>query len=151
MLRLAQDCPNIVGIKDTVDCMSHIRRNILEVKGVRPDFHVFSGYDEYMLDTLLLGGDGVIPATSNFAPEVTCGVYRAYCDGDLGEAQKQLRRLAILSRMYSMDKPFIGLIKELIRLCCLDIPTHLVVPGTPPDAAMSRRLKEILVRAEVLA
>src|SRR5476649_1130587 len=67
--RLAQDCPNIVGIKDTVDCMSHIRLLILEVKAVRPDFLVFCGFDEYMLDTLLLGGDGVIPATSNFAPE----------------------------------------------------------------------------------
>ena len=56
---------DIVGIKDTVDCMSHIRRLVFEVKGARPDFMVFSGFDEYVLDTLMIGGDGVIPATSN--------------------------------------------------------------------------------------
>ncbi len=149
--RLAKDCPNIVGIKDTVDCMSHIRRIILEVKGMRPDFLVFSGYDEYMLDTLMLGGDGVIPATSNFAPEVSCGVYQAFCDQNFAAAQSFLKRLAMLSRLYSMDKPFTGLIKECIRLCGLDISTALRAPITPPDAKLINEAREILVKAGVLA
>ena len=148
--RLAQTCPNIVGIKDTVDCMSHIRRMILEVKTVRPDFLVFCGYDEYLLDTLLVGGDGGIPATSNFAPEVTCGIYQAFCSGDLNAAQKQLQRLAILSRMYSMDRPFTGLIKEAIRLCGLDISTALAAPASPPDAALIKQVQTLLLRAGLL-
>ena len=150
VLRLALDCPNIIGIKDTVDCMSHIRRMILEVKAARPDFLVFCGYDEYLLDTLLLGGDGAIPATSNFAPEVTCGIYKGFCNGDMAETQKQLQRLAILSVMYSMDRPFTGLIKESIRLCGLDISSNMVAPGTSPDAAMKKRLEQVLARAGVL-
>lgn len=149
--RLARDCPNIVGIKDTVDCMSHIRRIILEVKGMRPDFLVFSGYDEYMLDTLMLGGDGVIPATSNFAPQITCGIYKAFCDKNFVAAQDFLKRLAILSRLYSMDKPFTGLIKECIRLCGLDICTSLRAPITRPDDELIRQAREILVKAAVLA
>ncbi len=148
--RLAQTCPNIVGIKDTVDCMSHIRRMILEVKAARPDFLVFCGYDEYLLDTLLVGGDGGIPATSNFAPEVTCGIYQAFCSGDLNAAQKQLQRLAILSRMYSMDRPFTGLIKEAIRLCGLDISTALAAPASPPDAALIKQVQTLLLRAGLL-
>ena len=148
--RLALDCPNIVGIKDTVDCMSHIRRIIQEVKESRLDFMVFSGYDEYLLDTLLIGGDGAIPATSNFAPEVTCGIYRAFREGDLAAAQKQLLRLGKLSRMYVMDKPFTGLIKESIRLCGLDISNKVIAPGSAVvDAAQRQALKEILISAGV--
>ena len=148
--RLAQDCPNIVGIKDTVDCMSHIRRGILEVKAARPDFMVFSGFDEYMLDTLMIGGDGVIPATSNFAPEITCGIYRAFLKQDFGAAQALLKRLAILSRMYAIDVPFTGVIKEAIRLCGLDIPTAALSPASPPDAATRQKLVEILKSGGVL-
>lgn len=148
--RLARDCPNIVGIKDTVDCMSHLRRLILEVKGERPDFAIFCGYDEYLLDTLLIGGDGAIPATANFAPEITCGILRAVRENDLGAARRQLRRLAILSRMYGMDRPFTGLIKESIRQCGLDVPPHLAAPGTPPSAELCAKLRELLAAAEVL-
>jgi 4-hydroxy-tetrahydrodipicolinate synthase len=148
--RLAADCPNIVGIKDTVDCMSHIRRLVLEVKGARPDFMVFTGFDEYMLDTLLIGGDGVIPATSNFAPEIACGIYRAFLEKDFDAAQKLLRRLAILQRIYSIDVPFTGAIKEAIALAGLDIPTAVLSPVTPPADDVKRKLVEILVQAGVL-
>ena len=148
--RLAKDCPNIVGIKDTVDCMSHIRRLVFEVKGSRPDFVVLSGFDEYMLDTLMIGGDGVIPATSNFAPEITCGIYRAFLDKDFTTAQTLLTRLSILSRMYAIDAPFTGCIKEAIRLSGLDISTAVLSPATPPDAATLQTLTEILRRGGVL-
>ena len=148
--RLAADCPNIVGIKDTVDCMSHIRRLVFEVKGARPEFMVFSGFDEYMLDTLMIGGDGVIPATSNFAPEITCGIYRAFCEQDFPTAQRLLKRLALLSRMYSIDVPFTGVIKEAIRLCGLDIPIAALAPASAPDEATKSQLQAILAQAGVL-
>lgn len=151
VLRLALDCPNIVGIKDTVDCMSHIRRLILEVKGARPDFMVFCGFDEYMLDTLLLGGDGVIPATSNFAPEITCGIYQAFQQGDFATVQMLMRRLAALSKIYSTDTPFSGLIKEAIRLTGSDISPAVVAPATVPSAETRQRLIEILVNSNVLS
>ncbi|CAH2602232.1 CP4-6 prophage; putative 2-keto-3-deoxygluconate aldolase [Rhodovastum atsumiense] len=148
--RLALACPNIVGIKDTVDCMSHIRRLIVEVKAARPDFLVFCGYDEYLLDTLLLGGDGVIPASANFAPELTCGIYAAQQRGDLAAIVPLMRRLAVLSSMYAIDTPFYGLLKEALRLTGSDIPTGVVAPATPPDAATKQRLVEVLVRAGIL-
>ena len=148
--RLARDCPNIVGIKDTVDCLSHIRRIILEVKGARPDFLVFCGFDEYMADTLLLGGDGVIPATSNFAPQISCGIYRAVRAGDFTALKALVPRLARLQRIYSLDVPFTGLIKEAIRLCGIDTPTAVLAPATVPDAPTRKRLVAVLEQAGVL-
>lgn len=148
--RLAKDCPNIIGIKDTVDCMSHIRRLVLETKEIRPDFLVFCGFDEYMLDTLLLGGAGVIPASSNFAPEITCGIYKAFRTGDLATIQTLMRRLGQLSKLYTLDSPFTGLLKEAIRLTGTDISTAVAAPATQPDAELKAQLKQILLAAKVL-
>jgi 4-hydroxy-tetrahydrodipicolinate synthase len=148
--RLAADCPNVVGIKDTVDCMSHIRRLILEVKGTRPDFMVFTGFDEYMFDALLIGGDGGIPATANFVPEITCGLYRAFRERDFDTARSLMKRLAILQRIYSLDVPFTGLIKEAIRLAGLDVSAAALSPAFAPDEATLGKLADILVRAGVL-
>lgn len=92
--RLAVECPNIVGLKDTVDTLNHIREVIHAVKPLRPDFAVFSGYDEYLFGTLILGGDGAIPASANFAPELTCGIYQHWCNGELSEAVALQQRLS---------------------------------------------------------
>ncbi len=149
--RLALDCPNIVGIKDTVDCMSHVRRMILEVKAVRPDFIVYCGYDEYLLDSLMLGGEGAIPATSNFAPQLTCGIYKAFLEKDFTTLADLVPRLGALCKIYATDSPFSGLIKEAIRLTGSPIPTGLAAPATPPDEAKLRILVEILRGAGVLS
>lgn len=66
--RLAGECSNIVGIKETVESMTHIRDTIQTVKPQRGEFAVFAGYDDNLLETLILGGDGAIPASANFAP-----------------------------------------------------------------------------------
>ena len=61
---LAAKLPNFVGIKDTVDCLSHNRAMIEETRKVRSDFAVLSGYDEYLLPNLLAGG-----GRGDFRPE----------------------------------------------------------------------------------
>ena len=58
--QLAAEFPNFVGVKDTVDCLSHTRAIIQKVASVRDDFVVLSGYDEYLIPNLLAGGAGVI-------------------------------------------------------------------------------------------
>jgi 4-hydroxy-tetrahydrodipicolinate synthase len=52
--------------------------------------------------------------------------------------------------MYSMDRPFTGLIKEAIRLCGLDISTALAAPASPPDAALIKQVQTLLLRAGLL-
>jgi 4-hydroxy-tetrahydrodipicolinate synthase len=148
--RIALDCPNVVGIKDTVDSMFHLRRLVLEVKAARPDFLIYAGYDEYMLDTLLLGGDGGIPASSNFAPEITCGIYAAFKAGDAAAMKALVPRLGMLQTLLIIDTPFAGPLKEAVRLCGLDVPTGVALPVTPPDAAVKAKVAEVLKAAGVL-
>jgi len=59
-------------------------------------------------------------------------------------------RLAALSKIYSIDTPFAGLIKEALHMTGSDISTSVSAPATQPDAAMKLRLQKILERAGVL-
>lgn len=145
--RLAHDIPNIIGIKDTVDNISHIREIINTVRPVRPDFVVFSGYDEYMMDTLVMGGNGGIPATANFAPQLTCGIYRAWCEKEYETMFNLQRRLSALSTIYSLDTPFFGIIKKAIQLSGIDISVEVMPPVLPANDEKIASLKKVLHRA----
>lgn len=148
--RLATDVPNIIGIKDTVDNASHLRELINVVRPVRPDFVIFAGFDEYMMDALILGANGGIPATSNFAASVTCGIYKAFVARDYETMFALQRRLARLSQVYDLESPFFGVIKQAIRLTGLDISTEVLAPVQPLSAEKTERLAAILKAAGIL-
>ncbi|HEY8891313.1 MAG TPA: dihydrodipicolinate synthase family protein [Clostridium sp.] len=139
--RVALECPNIIGLKDTVDTMNHIRSVILEIKSVRPDFLVFSGFDEYLLSTLIMGGDGSVPASAVFAPHLTVGIYEAFLKKDYESAFKLQRLLSYVpEEIYPLESPFYAVIKESARMVGVDISTHVLAPA----AALSKEKKELL-------
>lgn len=148
--RLAREVPNIVGIKDTVDNISHIREVINRVHAFRRDFLVFSGYDEYMLDTLILGGNGGIPATFNIAPSITAGIYKSFVAKDYEEAFRKQRILAKLSSLYAIESPFFGVIKECIKATGMNISTEVIAPTLKLSAEKIAQAKSILRAAGVI-
>jgi len=146
---LANDFHNIAGIKDTVDTISHTRQIITRVKADRPDFMVFSGFDEYLWDNLVLGGNGAIPASSNIAPEICCGIFKAFEERDLPQAIALQRRLAQLVQLYTLEPAHFGVIKEAMRMTGLDISTATLAPITPLSEDKKEMLAAILTRAGV--
>ena len=148
--QLAMRCPNIVGLKDTVDTLSHIRETLHAVKPVRPDFAVFAGYDEYLLGTLILGGDGCIPASANFAPQLTCGILDAWRRHDPGEAVALQQSLSWIPPLYSIDVPFYNAVKYALVLTGVDIPVHSLAPASPLTEEMQKEIKRILLRAHLI-
>lgn len=148
---LAMSCPNIVGLKDTVDTLSHIRETLHAVKPVRPDFAVFAGYDEYLLGTLILGGDGCIPASANFAPQLTCGILDAWRRQDLTRAIALQQSLSWLPPLYSLDVPFYNVVKYALQLTGVDIPVYALPPASPLTAEMKVEIENTLCRANVIA
>lgn len=147
---LALSCPNIVGLKDTVDTLSHIRETLHAVKPLRPDFAVFAGYDEYLLGTLILGGDGAIPASANFAPQLACGILRAWHRHDLSEAVALQQSLSWIPPLYAIDVPFYNAVKYALRLTGVDIPVYALPPASPLTNEMQEEIKQILHRAHVI-
>lgn len=147
---LALSCPNIVGLKDTVDTLSHIRETLHAVKPLRPDFAVFAGYDEYLLGTLILGGDGAIPASANFAPQLACGILHAWHRHDLSEAVALQQALSWIPPLYAIDVPFYNAVKYALRLTGVDIPVYALPPASPLTNEMQEEIKQILQRAHVI-
>ncbi|WP_413729788.1 dihydrodipicolinate synthase family protein [Sodalis sp. RH22] len=148
--RLAETCANIVGLKDTVDTLNHIRETIHAVKPVRPDFAVFSGYDEYLFGTLILGGDGCIPASANFAPQLTCGIYRAWQEQDYAQAVKLQQSLSYIPELYNYDLPFYNVVKYAIKLTGVDISVNSLWPASPLTEELKEKVRSALVRSGVI-
>ncbi len=84
--RIADECPNVVGIKDTVTVYAHTVGVLQEVKTARPDFTVLSGWEDLILPALLAGADGSICAFANVAPELFVDLVRSAKNGDLDRA-----------------------------------------------------------------
>ncbi|MFC7392251.1 dihydrodipicolinate synthase family protein [Scopulibacillus cellulosilyticus] len=150
VLKLVDRCSRIAGIKETIDQAGHIREMILKVKSKHPDFAVFSGYDDHLFNTLALGGDGAIPGTANFAPELATGIYQAFQDNDMEQAVQLHRRLAYLPLLFKLDSPFMNVIKEAAKLRGVDIGTHVLPPGKQLTRDKKGEIEKILKQALLL-
>ncbi|MRT51070.1 dihydrodipicolinate synthase family protein [Raoultella sp. RIT712] len=141
---LADSRRNIVGIKDTIDSVAHLRSMIQTVKAAHPHFSVLCGYDDHLFNTLLLGGDGAISASGNFAPQVSVKLLQAFRDGNLAQAAQYHQTLLQIPQMYQLDTPFVNVIKEAVVLCGRPISTHVLPPASALDDTKKRQLKTLL-------
>ena len=90
VIRLAGECPGIVGIKEAsgrFDQASEIIRRAPE------GFSVLSGDDDMTLALMAAGGQGVISVASNVAPAEVRAMCAAMLDGDLKLARELHHRL----------------------------------------------------------
>jgi 4-hydroxy-tetrahydrodipicolinate synthase len=75
----------LVGIKDArSDLLAH-RSVIKTLKGKKK---ILGGLEEYAFHSLLLGSDGFTTSIANFLPELPLGIYSAFVNGDLVEANR---------------------------------------------------------------
>ena len=142
--RLALEYKHIVGIKDTVDNISHTRNIIQALKTVRPDFCVFSGYDEYFIPNLMAGGDGIIGGISNLYPELFDVMYKAYLKGDFETLAIHQATVSGLMKLYEQTKPFVAAIKMGVKLAGVDIIPEVKAPGVMATEAETLAIEAIL-------
>lgn len=105
--RLAEECPRIIGIKDSSGDLAQMMRMIEAVRPIRPDFSFLTGWDAVLMPMLVIGCDGGINATAGVVPELTRKLYDLTLAGRLEEAralQYQLRKVFDLL-LYSADFP----------------------------------------------
>ncbi|ASJ12276.1 dihydrodipicolinate synthase family protein [Thermococcus thioreducens] len=146
--RLALEYSNIAGVKETIDSVNHVRDVILEVKGERKDFRVFTGLDQHFLNTLILGGDGGIMACANFAPEIHLAVWKAFQEKRFEDALGYARRLAKLSKVYDMASSFGSAIKLAMSVRGFSIKPVLRPPYMMDGDEVKEDIRKLL--AEVL-
>ncbi len=105
--RLALDCPNIIGIKDSSRDMPRFINTLNEIKPQRPEFSILVGCEEILYPTLVMGGDGGTIATSGVVPEAVMKLYNCFLSGELDEAKRiQFKLLDLINTMlYAPDFP----------------------------------------------
>lgn len=91
--RLADECPRVIGIKDSSGDISQMQRMIAAVRPVRPEFAFFTGWDAALVPMLLAGCDGGVHATAGVVPEVTRAIYDDVQAGRLDAAFARQRQI----------------------------------------------------------
>ncbi len=105
--RLADECPKVVGIKDSSGDLPQMMRMIAAVRPQRPEFSFLTGWDAALMPMLLIGCDGGTNATSGVVPEITRKLYDLTLAGRLDEARDLQYRLLTLfdAMLYSAEFP----------------------------------------------
>ncbi|HID76662.1 MAG TPA: dihydrodipicolinate synthase family protein, partial [Planctomycetaceae bacterium] len=125
--RLAEECPRIVGIKDSSGDVAQMMRMIEAVRPLRPDFSFLTGWDAVLMPMLLIGCDGGTNITSGIVPGWTRRLYELCLSRRLDEAcqlQYRLRRL-FDAVVYEADFP------EACRVA-LEVVGFRTGPGRQP-------------------
>ncbi len=148
--RLALRHRNIIGCKDTISGMDHTREIIKAVKPFRPEFEVFSGFDDNLAHNALSGGDGCIGGLSNLAPEVCSGWAAALNRGDFSAACEYQRRVDRLMDIYGVGTPFVPFIKRAMALRGVGIKDFASVPLPAASEKDDERLIGIMKRGGLI-
>lgn len=140
--KLAVECENIIGIKDTLDNMDHVDCVINHVKSKKKNFSVLTGMDHCFLATLVAGGDGVIGGCLNFSPEIGVNLFQAYESKNYELAIKLQKEYNKINDIYKILSPPISVIKEAINLnTSLNISTVVRGPAIPMNNLQKEELK----------
>lgn len=107
IIRLADQCERIVGIKDSSGDISQMIRMIDAVRPLRPDFSFLTGWDSALMPMLLIGCDGGTNATSGVVPEWTRRLYDLCVAGRFDEARRlQAKLIQVFDpALYGADFP----------------------------------------------
>lgn len=129
LAKLSQDCPNIIGVKESNKDFEHINRVLLHCGR---DFLLYSGIELLCYPMLAIGGAGHISATANVAPDKVAEIYDAWKDGDVERAQNLHFELMPLNDVLFKDTNpaplkaalgMMGKIKPVLRMP-MDLPAQ---------------------------
>lgn len=126
--RLAMKHKNIVGCKDTISGMDHTREIIKAVKPQRPEFEVFSGFDDNFAHNVISGGDGCIGGLSNLAPEITSKWVDAFRKNDMETVSALQQKIDRMMNVYGVGMPFVPYIKRAMELRGIGVKSYATFP-----------------------
>ncbi len=143
ILKLAFSCPNICGVKEASGDLGQIKE-ILD--GKPSSFAVISGDDATALDTVLLGGQGVISVLGQGFPELFAEMIQS---GSEGETQKA--RELETSLKEGMDLIFeegnpsgIKALLHRLEVCSLEVRLPLVQATVGLQSKINRYVDQLI-------
>lgn len=104
-IRLASECPRVVGLKDSSGDLPNMMRMIAAIRPLRDDFSFLTGWDAALAPMLIAGADGGTNATSGVVPELTRAIHRAVLAGNTQEAMRlQYQLLPLFDAMIGLGE-----------------------------------------------
>ena len=103
VIRRLADHPNIVGLKDSERDLERMAQCIDIAKG-RDDFAYFCGWAAQSAHSLELGGNGIVPSTGNFVPEMFRQLFDAAVAGDMETANRLQDETNEIAKIYQKDR-----------------------------------------------
>ena len=147
---LARRHKNMAGIKDTVHAFDHTRELIKAIKPFRPDFKVYSGYDDNLTRNAFSGGDGCIAGLGNAAVDVAHDWVEAVNSGDLEGIRTCQRKMDRVMSLYAIGPQFVPLMKEALRLRGVPILSKVTAPLPEVTPEQSEKLRALLEQEDML-
>ena len=103
IVRQLAEHPNIVGLKDSERDLERMAQCIEIAKG-RDDFAYFCGWAAQSAHSLELGGNGIVPSTGNFVPEMFQQLFNAAVVGDMETANRLQDETNEIAKIYQKDR-----------------------------------------------
>lgn len=146
MARLVNECPNIVGAKESNKDFEHVNRVMLYCGR---DFLLYSGIELLCYPMLAIGGAGSISATANVEPAKVAEMHDAWDAGDIKRAQDLHYELMNLNDVLFKDtNP--APVKAALGMMDMIEPV-LRMPMGLPSEELQEEIKETLVEYGKLA
>lgn len=137
VVRVANDCPNVVGYKAASGNLSQVK----ELIATKPaHFDVFSGDDSLTVDIMEAGGVGVISVFGNACPVQMHSLVKYMQEGRVGEARNLNDELAELFHLIFVDGNPSG-IKSLMNIQGY-ISNNLRLPLVPASGDTYSKLQQ---------
>ena len=128
-LRLAEEIPNIVAVKEA----SGNYKQISEIIRCKPEgFSVLSGNDDETLSLMATGADGVVSVASNVAPKEMVALVEALQRDDMAQARElHYRLMPLFKNLFIEPNPIPGK-AAMARLSLMANELRLpLVPASP--------------------
>jgi len=140
---LAQDAPNIVGVKDSSGDFNNLLAYYKQTRNLtNKEFYVLSGNDSLILPTLMAGGAGAVAGCSNVYPKVLSSIYELFIQGKLDESRAAQDSIASFRECFKYGNPN-TIVKIAVRLLGYDVG-QCRKPFTGVSEEGMNKIKEVL-------
>ena len=145
VLRLAQDCENIVAIKEASGNLTQI----MEILRARPaNFRVLSGDDAVTLPLIALGAEGIVSVASNEAPDLMSRMAELALAGNWEDARAlHYRLLPLMEINFIESSP--GPVKAAMAMMGL-LEENFRLPLVPIQEQSRARIREVVTKLGLL-
>ena len=145
LIKLSEELPNFVGIKDSSGDMTMLGEII---RRTHPNFKVFVGRDSMIYAALAYGAVGAVAASTNVAAKLVLGIYDAFNSGDFEKAKELQQKLAPIRIAFGLGS-FPVVMKEALNM--LGQPAGKCRKPIQPISDEARaKLRKILTDSGVL-